>query len=84
MAQAKTQIWRKPCGWIVAKDAIRGVPRNLKYAWFGVDTGHRRRLAAAALLLPPAVLAYVWGALSTEKPFARLLSRRETGAAGAG
>ena len=79
-AVAHSQLWGGSFGWTVAKDSIRSLPRHLRYVWFGVDAAHRVWLAAAYLLVPPAVLMYVWGALSTEPRFARLTRRRDAGA----
>jgi len=66
-AQAKRQIWDRPHDWTVAKDAVRNLPRHMKYVWFGVDPEHRRQLVGACVLIPPAVLAYVLGALLSHR-----------------
>lgn len=80
MAQAKARIWGRPHGWTVTRETIRSLPRHLKYAWFGAGPEHRPQLAAACLLVPPAVLAYVFGALlSDRKNFAQLIGRPRTG-----
>lgn len=67
IAQAKLQISGRPYGWTVTRDTIRNLSRHMKYVWYGVDPEHRQQLVVAYLLVPPAVLAYVLGALLSDR-----------------
>lgn len=63
MSQAKCEIVGTPQAWPIARYTLRHLPRDVQYVWHGVHPRHRRRLVGACLLMPPAVLAYVLGAL---------------------
>ncbi len=67
MAHAKLQLFGRPHGWIVTRETVRSLPRHVKYVWFGVDSQFRRHLFGACLLVLPAMLAYVLGALLSHR-----------------
>ncbi len=63
MAQGKLQIVGAPQAWHITRYVLRHLPRDVQYVWHGVHPRHRRRLVGACLFMPPAVLAFVLGAL---------------------
>ena len=63
MARGKRQIVGRPQAWRIALYTLRDLPCHVKYVWRGIEPQHRSRIVGACLLMPPAALAYVSGAL---------------------
>lgn len=63
MSKAKFEIVGTPQAWQIARSTLRHVPRDVRYVWHGVDPRYQTRLAGACVLIGPAVVAYVLGAL---------------------
>ena len=63
MARGKQRIVGRPQAWRIALYTLRDLPCHVKYIWRGVERQHRSRVVRACLLMPPAALAYVSGAL---------------------
>jgi glycosyltransferase involved in cell wall biosynthesis len=63
MSQAKFEIVGRPQAWHIARSTLRNLPLDVRYVWHGVDSQYQARLAGACLLIAPAVVAYVLGAL---------------------
>jgi hypothetical protein len=63
MSQAKFEIVGTPQAWHIARSTLRHLPRDVLYVWHGVDPQYQTRLVGASLLIAPAVVAYVLGAL---------------------
>jgi hypothetical protein len=52
-----------PQAWHIVRSTLRHLPRDVRYVWQGADSQYQTRLAGACLLVAPAAVAYVLGAL---------------------
>jgi glycosyltransferase involved in cell wall biosynthesis len=63
MSRAKFELVGTPQAWHIARSTLRHLPRDVRYVWHGVNPRYQPRLVGACLLITPAVVAYVLGAL---------------------